>query len=133
MQRKYDFKLSPSLDGVHFSTPYYYGNEFTNEVSIYAIATREDDAPFASFVNTVVLATIYAQENDIQRKDSTEMPLVSLFGSNLNWALRDAVAHSGNYDEIYSKFFVSNVSEASRGRNRMNTDLAVKQIGVCGA
>mmetsp|Transcript_10548 Transcript_10548/g.22344 ORF Transcript_10548/g.22344 Transcript_10548/m.22344 type:complete len:360 (+) Transcript_10548:418-1497(+) len=125
IRMEYDFKQPPSRDGAHFSTPYYYGNETANEVSIYSIATREDDALFASFVNSVVLATIYAQENEIHKEDMLKMPLVSLYGSDLNWALRDAVAYSGNYDDMYSEWF-KNVTEATRGRNVVNKDLSVK-------
>ena len=84
------------------------------------MATREDDALFASFVNCVVLATIYAEENKIQREKSSEMPLVSVFGSHLNWALRDAIVYSGSYDQIYSRNFGSNLSEAFSMRNALN-------------
>mmetsp|Transcript_14555 Transcript_14555/g.31305 ORF Transcript_14555/g.31305 Transcript_14555/m.31305 type:complete len:378 (-) Transcript_14555:88-1221(-) len=131
IEPRYNFKQSPSLDGVHFSTPYYYGNESTDEVGVYAIATREDDALFSSFVNTVVLATIYAQENGINSTDMLEMPLVSSFGSDVSWALRDAVAYSGNYDAIYAECFGRNVDRASRGRNRVNEILAVEQPKAC--
>eukprot|EP00579_Thalassiosira_antarctica_P013409 CAMPEP_0201945108 /NCGR_PEP_ID=MMETSP0903-20130614/53734_1 /ASSEMBLY_ACC=CAM_ASM_000552 /TAXON_ID=420261 /ORGANISM="Thalassiosira antarctica, Strain CCMP982" /LENGTH=869 /DNA_ID=CAMNT_0048488167 /DNA_START=93 /DNA_END=2702 /DNA_ORIENTATION=+ len=121
VQRKYDFEMSPFLGGFHFSTPYYYGNEASREdVSFYSLATREDDVQFASFVNCMVLATIHAQGNDIHREKSREMPSCSVFGSDLNWALRDAIAYSGSYDEIYSRNFGSNVSAAYRGRNTLN-------------
>ncbi|KAL7544861.1 hypothetical protein ACHAWF_008230 [Thalassiosira exigua] len=72
-----------------------------NDVSFYAMATREDDAKFSSFINMIVLATIYAQENGITKDDSKRMPLVSLFGPSLYWSLRGAISYSGNYDEIY--------------------------------
>merc|ERR1711971_300272 len=81
-----------------------------------------DDVVFASFVNCIVLATIYAEENRIQREKSIDMPLVSVFGIGLKWALRDAIAHSGSYDEIYSRNFGrgSGVSNPQRGRNALN-------------
>ena len=84
------------------------------------MATREDDVLFASFVNCIVLATIYAQDNRIHRDESSQLPLVSVFGSHLNWALRDAIVYSGSYDQIYSRNFGSNISEAFRGRNTLN-------------
>eukprot|EP01083_Nonionella_stella_P250798 866048_1 len=93
---------------------------FSDAVSFYSIVTREDDVLFASFVNCIVLATIYAQENNVQREKSSEMPLVSVFGSHLNWALRDAIFYSGSYDQIYSRNYPSNVSETFRGRNNLN-------------
>mmetsp|Transcript_13888 Transcript_13888/g.30279 ORF Transcript_13888/g.30279 Transcript_13888/m.30279 type:complete len:405 (+) Transcript_13888:949-2163(+) len=131
VQRKFDFARSSSLVGIHFSTPYYYGaRAASNDMTFYSIATREDDVIFVSFVNMLVLATIYAQENKIRRGQSLEMPLVPVFGSYLNWALRDAIAYIGSYDEINSKNFGSNV-EAFRGRNTLNERLAVIQIRVC--
>jgi len=121
VQQKFDFKRSSSLAGFHFSIPYYYGYEAaSDDVSFYSMTTREDDVRFASFVNCVVLATIYAQENKIPREKSSEMPLVSVFGSHLNWALRDAIVYSGSYDQIYARNFGSNVSEAFRGQNTLN-------------
>jgi len=117
--QKYDFAASPLLGGLHFSTPYFYGNETTGQgVSFSSMATLEDDVVFASFVNCVVMATIHAQENGIQKHKSKEMPLASVFGSYYSWALRDAIAYSGSYDEIHSKHFGSEV--ATRGRNAVN-------------
>ncbi|KAL7523806.1 hypothetical protein ACHAXR_000339 [Thalassiosira sp. AJA248-18] len=83
------------------------------------MATREDDVLFASFVNCIVVSTIYAQENFMSER-SKEMPLVSVFGSSLSWALRDAIAYSGSYDQLYTKHFGSEVSEVDRGRNTLN-------------
>lgn len=122
IQRKYDFESSSSFDGFHFSTPYYFGNETAGEdASFISLATWEDehDALFSSFVNAVVSATIYAQENNIKKKQSKEMPVVSFFGSELKWALRDAISFLGNYDQIYTKNF-DNFQEKDRGRNILN-------------
>mmetsp|Transcript_19228 Transcript_19228/g.40276 ORF Transcript_19228/g.40276 Transcript_19228/m.40276 type:complete len:263 (-) Transcript_19228:48-836(-) len=120
-QQEFDFETSPSLGGLYFSTPYYYGNESTsNSVSFYSMATREGDVLFASFVNCVVMATIYAQENDIQKHKSREMPLISIFGSEIGWALRSAIFYSGSYDEIYARNFGSGVAKSARGRNTLN-------------
>ena len=81
------------------------------------MATREDDVLFSSFVNCVVLATIHAQENT--NKEKKEMPLLSIFGSELKWALRDAIYYSGSYDQIYTTHF-GDVLEEDRGRNYLN-------------
>ena len=91
------------------------------DVTFISLATREgeDNVLFSSFVNAVVVATIYAQENGIKMKQSKEMPLMSIFGSELKWALRDAISHLGNYDEIYRKNF-GYVAEEDRGRNILN-------------
>ncbi len=74
---------------------------------------------FSSFVNCIVLATIYAQENGIEKKRSNEMPLVSTFGRELRWALRDAIAYSGSYDQIYVANF-DNATQKNRGQNVLN-------------
>ena len=75
---------------------------------------------FSSFVNCIVLGTIYAEENRLASVCG-EPPLVSVFGSEYNWALRDAIAYSGSYDQIYTKTFSSgNSTESARGRNTLN-------------
>lgn len=120
IERKYDFSSSPALGGFQFSTPYFYGNETVgNAVSFFSLATREDDMLFSSFVNTIVVATIYAHEKKIERVDNKDMPLMALFGSDFSWALRDAISFSGGYDELYTKNF-GDVSEEDRGRNTLN-------------
>ncbi|KAL7536958.1 hypothetical protein ACHAWF_005611 [Thalassiosira exigua] len=130
IQRKYDFEFYPPFDGLDFSNPYYYGNEPANtDVSFYSIATREDDGLFSSFVNMIVVATIYAEERGISRENYLDMPLVNLFGPRLYWALRDAIAYGGNYDDIYCKHFGGadwgdsdnkEEYEIARGRNALN-------------
>ena len=88
-------------------------------MSFFSLATRENDVLFSSFVNCIVWATIYAQEKGITIKENKEMPLMTIFGSHFNWALRDAIAYSGSYDELYEKHF-GDVSEEDRGRNHLN-------------
>jgi len=115
VHKKYDFDSS-----YHFSTPYFYGDEAANEnLTIYALATLEEDTLFSSFVNAIVIATIYAAENSIEQDRSTEMPLIYLFGGAFTWALRDAIAYSGSYDQLYMRNF-GEVLEEDRGRNALN-------------
>ncbi len=87
--------------------------------SFYAFATRENDTLFSSFINAMVVATIHAQEIGVTRETSSLMPLVSLFGSDFLWAMRDAVSYGGNYDELYENNFESRSSR--RGRNEVNS------------
>jgi len=109
VEKKYDFESSSSLRGFQFSTPYYFGNETAGgELSSFSLVTREDDALFTSFVNIIVLATIYAQEKGTKREKSQEI-----------WGIRDAIAYSGSYDVLYIKNF-GNVLEGDRGRNTLN-------------
>ena len=92
----------------------------SDDARFYSIATRDDDAFLSSLVNSVVLATIYALENGIVKERSEEMPLSSIFGDDLGWALRDAVAYSGGYAELYEKNFGSSIAET--GRNSLNNN-----------
>jgi len=109
VEKKYDFGSSSSFSGFQFSTPYYFGNETAGEdVSFFAFTTREDDVMFTSFVNFIILATIYAQEEGMERDKSEEI-----------WVLRDVIAYSGSYDQIYKNNF-ENVTEGERGRNILN-------------
>eukprot|EP00581_Thalassiosira_minuscula_P000852 CAMPEP_0183743076 /NCGR_PEP_ID=MMETSP0737-20130205/65031_1 /TAXON_ID=385413 /ORGANISM="Thalassiosira miniscula, Strain CCMP1093" /LENGTH=1112 /DNA_ID=CAMNT_0025978681 /DNA_START=259 /DNA_END=3597 /DNA_ORIENTATION=- len=122
IEKQYDFDSSPNLVGFQFSKPYYYGNETAgNAVSFFSLVTREDDELFSSFVDCVVMATFFAQENGITKKKSKEMPLVSIFGRDLRWALRDVVKFTGGYDQLYAKSF-GQVSEEERGRNKLAGD-----------
>ncbi|KAL7534572.1 hypothetical protein ACHAWF_004886, partial [Thalassiosira exigua] len=108
LQRKYDFGLPPLFRGLQYSTSYYFGDEAaTDDVSFYSMATRQEDVLFDSFVNMVVLATIFADENGITKEESRRMPLVSIFGPKLYWSLRDAISYSGSYDKLYRKHFGS--------------------------
>ena len=119
VQQKWDFEVPPSFRGLQFSTPYYYWS-VGNNVSFCALATREDDTIFASFVNSIVLATIYALENDIQKKDSGKMPFASIFGTEMAWAFKDVIANSGNYDEMYVRSFGDRDSDVYKNRNTLS-------------
>ena len=119
VQKKFDFRSTDSLEGFHFSTPYYYGDT-ESDVGVYSMVTRQDDLLLSSFVDVIVLGSIYAQENGIKRDDRLKMPQMTLFGNELTWALRDSVEYAGNYDEIYKKNFESNHTDETRGRNAVN-------------
>ena len=45
------------------------------------MATREGNDLFSSFVNCVVLATIYAEEEGIAKEEYKKIPQISLFGN----------------------------------------------------
>lgn len=89
-----------------------------DEVKVFALATRDDDKLFSSFVHSIMLATLYAQESGITHESNRGMPLMSVFGTQYLWAMRDAIAHSGSYDEMYYKHF--GTSPLQRGRNELN-------------
>ena len=78
---KYDFRSSNDLGGVHFSTPYFYGNESSTDVlSAYALATMDEAVMFSSFVNCVVVAMMWALRKQITEESYLDMPLSSIFG-----------------------------------------------------
>ena len=112
----------PGVPGVYFPTPYLYGNETSSEgVTMVTMATREDDEMFCSFVNLVALVPSRAQVNGANQQRSNDIPLVSVFGSNIGWALRDAVAQSGNYNEILA----SNIMEGAKNDLALTWTLAI--------
>jgi len=109
VERSYDFNSLPSHRGFQFSTPYYFGNETAGDpVGFFSLVTRDGNVLFSSFVNTIVLATIYAQEKGAEREEGKE-----------TWGIRDAIAYSGSYDQIYTNNF-GNVAKQDRGRNMLN-------------
>jgi len=81
--------------------------------------SRDDDSIFSSFVNCIVLATVYAAEKGITKDDNADMPTMTLFGKFYLWSLKDAISANGNYDEIYNANFVE-TNETERGRNALN-------------
>mmetsp|Transcript_29328 Transcript_29328/g.61828 ORF Transcript_29328/g.61828 Transcript_29328/m.61828 type:complete len:804 (+) Transcript_29328:229-2640(+) len=108
---------SPELSDMVFSIPYYYAGMGDGDDRIISFATQKGDPLFSSFVNAVVTATIYAVRNGITGEiNSVRMPLIDTFGNDLQWMLRDVIASSGNYDEI---FYQSYGIDVDRGFNRV--------------
>mmetsp|Transcript_33757 Transcript_33757/g.68692 ORF Transcript_33757/g.68692 Transcript_33757/m.68692 type:complete len:906 (+) Transcript_33757:85-2802(+) len=103
------------LSGLSFSNPYFHEGG-----KAFALVTREDDEQWADFVYwvTMAMATIYAEENGITQNTSNEMPLVNLFGTDLQRLLRDAILAVGNYDEMYRQVFGQNATRV--GLNKLN-------------
>ena len=65
----------------------------SDELSVYSMAIREGNDLFSSFVNCVVLATMYAEEEDIEKENHRRIPQMSLFGPQFAWSLRDGKRH----------------------------------------
>ena len=82
------------------------------------LATTKDDSVWSAFVYWCAQSLIYAEENDIAQWDSNQMPLVQIFGPQLQRMFRDTVHVVGNYGEIYNRH-LSNILVRS-GRNRLN-------------
>ena len=94
------------------------------DVSFFPMVTREDDVLFSSFVNCIVLSTLYAAENAITKEVYVQMPLITIFGNEYLWALRDASSANGKYDEMYEKHFgiAKDSDPTSRTRNALNDE-----------
>ena len=68
-----------------------------------ALATRQFDPQWSSFVYWVVSSTIYAEKEKITQSSSNAMPDVKLFGSTFRRTFRDAILAVGNYEEMYAR------------------------------
>ena len=83
-----------------------------------ALATRQDDSQWSAFVYWTLMATIYAEEELIDKKNSVQMPFVRLFGPGFVQMFRDAISPFGNYGEIYNLTVGKRIDRA--GRNHLN-------------
>ena len=107
--------------GSSFSKPYFYNNprgDDPTDGKAFSLVTKEVDTQWTNFVNWVVMATIYAEENNIVQTTSNEMPLVSLFGPDLERMMRDTILAVGNYGEMYQRVLGQNATRV--GRNMLN-------------
>ena len=92
-----------------------------DDVTVYSVVTRGNKPIFSSYVNCIVLATVYAAAEGITQDNYDEMKSMRLYGDNYLWSLKDAVSANGNYDEIYAINFSGNQTE-TRGRNALNAE-----------
>jgi len=99
--------------GLSFSRPYFYEG-----VKALSLATLIADTQWSDFVYWVTMAPIYAEENGITQETSDDMPLVNLFGTDLERLLRDAIHAVGNYDEMYRRTLGQDATRA--GLNTLN-------------
>lgn len=106
--------------GLSFSKPYFYEALKDNSTAgkMFSLVTKEDDAQWTDLVYWTIMATIYAEENGITQISSNEMPLVGLFGPDLERMHRNTILAVGNYGEMYARVFGKNVSRV--GRNLLN-------------
>jgi len=99
--------------GLSFSRPYFY-----ERVKALSLATLKADTQWSDFVYWITMAPIYAEENGITQETSDDMPLVNLFGTDLERILRHAIHAVGNYDEMYRRVLGQNSTRA--GLNTLN-------------
>ena len=113
-----DIKEPNTGIGFAFSQPYFYG--FSKEEDNFALATRQDDNDWASFVYWTVTAMIYAEEQKIYSNASSSMPEVFLYGEEKKRMFRDAILAVGNYGDIYERHVEHFIPRS--GRNMLNTN-----------
>mmetsp|Transcript_2880 Transcript_2880/g.6193 ORF Transcript_2880/g.6193 Transcript_2880/m.6193 type:complete len:768 (-) Transcript_2880:229-2532(-) len=104
--------------GLSFSEPYFYEVSNGTVGKAFSLATSEDDAQWTDLVYWAIMATVFAEENGIIQTTSNEMPLVKLFGPDLERILRDVIIAVGNYGEMYGRVFDQNVTRV--GPNLLN-------------
>ena len=56
---------------------------------MYSAATRDDDAIFSSYVNCILLATVYAVDTGITKERFTDMPITTLYGNYVSCIIDD--------------------------------------------
>ena len=88
--------------------------------SRFSFATRDDDHLFSSFVNGIVLGMIRMDELELRHAESDSLPLLTQFGTQLTWALRDGKEYGKSYYALYEKHFGKDEPVEMRGRNALN-------------
>lgn len=96
------------------SLPYFYGDD-----EVLGLASNRDYTKFGDFVYWIIMALIYAEEQEITFTNATMMPVVNMFGDHLKQMLIDLVASVGNYGDIYRRTLESSGIPRS-GRNQLN-------------
>jgi hypothetical protein len=103
-----------------YSGPYDIGTQSFSRESL-ALVTLEDDPQWSKFVNWIVVATLYAEEQGITQATYLEMPRVDLFRPLIGDELfRNAIRAVGSYAEIWNRNAGSKGLERE-GRNLLNT------------
>jgi hypothetical protein len=67
---------------------------------ILAFVTRQDDPQWSSFVNWVIIALTFAEEQGISQVNFNQVPTTNLFGTDFTTMLQDAVREVGSRKEI---------------------------------
>lgn len=83
------------------------------------MVTAEDDTQWSDYVFWMVSATIYAEERGIHQNISFDMPLINLFGADLQAMYRYAISAVGNYGDMYSQT-IDTTRYPRTGRNLLN-------------
>ena len=86
-----------------------------------ALVTTEDDIVWSNFVHWVVMAIIYAEEQNITSSTFEKMPRVDLFQPLINdGVFRNVIRAVGSYAEIWDRA-TSRQHLERKGRNLLNS------------
>ncbi len=89
------------------------------------LVTTEEDPVWSKLVNWIVLAIHYAEQQNITKDNSGEMPEVYFFEGDLKKEmLQNAIKEVGSYGEIWAKNAASN-GLPREGRNQMITNTSI--------
>lgn len=111
-----------SGEGTAFSIPYFYEEGGGNR----ALAVRQSDGQWSSFVYWVVACTINAEVESITQATANEMPVMNLFGLRYRRMFRDSIVAVGNYGEMYDRNLENLIPRS--GLNLLNVDPVGPQI-----
>ena len=82
------------------------------------LVTTALDQDWSSFLHWTIMATIYAESENIDSSRSDELPSIGSFGLSFNNFFRRVVGSIGNYNEVYERN-LGNLFPRS-GRNLLN-------------
>ena len=86
-----------------------------------SLVTTEEDIVWSNFVNWVVMATIYAEEQNITSSSFQKMPRIDLFQPLVNDGMfRNVIRAVGSYAEIWDRA-TSRQNLERKGRNLLNS------------
>ncbi|CAB9510407.1 Putative amino-acid ABC transporter-binding protein YhdW [Seminavis robusta] len=118
-----DVQETTTRRGFTFSQPYFYGPTLSGHVTDAnrCLVTRQHDHQWSEFVQHIVLALFYAEENSCTQVRANQMPVVNRFGPSYKRLFRDAVFAVGNYAEVYARS-VEPLHPRVGGPNMLNTE-----------
>lgn len=108
------YKESTTGHAYSFSPSYFYDSSGHS----YAMATIGKESQWSDFVYWVVMTTIYAEENGVGQDSLDLVPLVDLFGNDLQSMLRNTVNATGPYSDVYARSLEQSLPRS--GKNQVN-------------
>ena len=108
------------------SLPYFTHDKYLYNGTVYdgsgeglSFALDIEDKTLMNVVNSVIIATVYAQRNGVSRSTYFEMPQMHLLGDSLTFMMKDTIAYAGNYDDIINEALASSDNATDSGWNRV--------------